>query len=218
MGGFIAVHLGLAWLMECHQPILRDREYGTKLALLQQRIAEEPDRPLILVLGSSRVAVGLHPDDAMSSPSDPLVFNFGILGAGPMMEQVVLDRLLRQGIRPANVILEVWPPVMHRVPGAGEEVRMGVNRFGLRDALLISRHAEQPGDFLFRWAEDWFLSWHSNRHRILAELGVEGSREDKWDEIEADGWRGQSWQCPPQQVRELSHRIKRKYRTTDTCV
>src|SRR5437764_8478945 len=43
-------------------PLLYDPEYGTRLGLLRQRIAEEPERPVLLVVGSSHVGLGFHPE------------------------------------------------------------------------------------------------------------------------------------------------------------
>ncbi len=206
---FAAAQLGLNLLTEYWQPGLRDREYGVKLALLRQRLAERPGRPLVLVLGSSRVAVGLRPDAAGADRDGPVVFNFGILGGGPMTERIVLERLLRHGVRPDRVLLEVWPPNMHVVVGATEEVRFGVNRAGLGDACLLSRYASDPADFALRWAQDWLLPWYSNRELLLGRLAGEA---DNWSEVEGDGWRGQYWRCPAAGVRSFSARARRKYR------
>ena len=61
-----------AWL-ECADPCLRDPEYGTRLARLRQRAKEQPDRPLAVVLGSSRVAMGVRPAvvDEPRNPTGP---------------------------------------------------------------------------------------------------------------------------------------------------
>lgn len=40
--GFVGLQLGLLVVMEYWRPDYRDRQYGLKLALLRQRLAEEP--------------------------------------------------------------------------------------------------------------------------------------------------------------------------------
>src|SRR5947209_4973159 len=48
---FLCAQLALALVMESWRPELRDPELGRKLALLRARLAEHPDRPLLLMLG-----------------------------------------------------------------------------------------------------------------------------------------------------------------------
>src|SRR5437763_10517665 len=76
----------------------RDPEYTAKMQRLSARRAEAPDRPLVLVLGSSRVQMGLRAGDlhADLNGRPALVFNFGLGGGGSMLEAISLQRLLRQ--------------------------------------------------------------------------------------------------------------------------
>src|SRR5205085_10445164 len=84
LAGLVALHLGLVAAMEGPRPDLRDPEYGHKLSRLRARLAENPAaRPVVLLLGSSRVGVGVRPDrlDACRTASGgPLVFNFALSG------------------------------------------------------------------------------------------------------------------------------------------
>src|SRR5439155_5783078 len=110
---YVAFQLGLIVITDYWLPVLRDPEYGFKLARLRQRLAEEPDRELILVLGSSRAGYGFRPEvvPAWQAPAAeaPIIFNFALTGSGPILELLCLRRLLADGIQPNRVIIEVLP-------------------------------------------------------------------------------------------------------------
>ena len=115
---FTALQLGLAIRMDRRQPDLRDPEYGYKLLLLRERLATEPNRPLMLLVGSSRVALGLSPETLATclpaGQDSPIIFNFAMNGSGPLLERMLLRRLLAAGIHPRWLILEVLPPLLHQ--------------------------------------------------------------------------------------------------------
>ena len=94
--------------------ILRDPDWGMRLNRLETRIKEHPERPLLLVLGSSRAGLGLGPDQMMSTwqPESPLVFNFCRRGFGPMVSLLYLQRIIEEGIRPDWIVFELWPPFL----------------------------------------------------------------------------------------------------------
>ena len=64
----------------------------------------------MVVLGSSRVAYGVDAG-SLSRQGYPtaLVYNFGILGSGPLLNLVNLRRLLDAGIRPNLLYVEILP-------------------------------------------------------------------------------------------------------------
>src|SRR5262245_4077574 len=59
---FLLGQLALALFVEWGHPEIIDPEYGRRLQLLRERRAEAPGRPLVLVLGSSRTAMGFRPE------------------------------------------------------------------------------------------------------------------------------------------------------------
>jgi hypothetical protein len=100
-------------LVEGGRADLRDPEYARRIDLLRTRLQESIGRPLLLALGTSRCGEGFRPE-VLPTLADrigrsPLVFNFSHAGAGPVLEQLLLRRLLRQGIRPTWLLLEVLP-------------------------------------------------------------------------------------------------------------
>jgi hypothetical protein len=102
--------LGLA-LYHRH-PEMGDECYAPRLLHLRQRLAEAPGRPLLLVLGSSRPAVGIRPDYLAEMPYRPVVFNFSMPGGGPVRQLLTLRRLLAEGIRPDAIVVEAWAPFL----------------------------------------------------------------------------------------------------------
>jgi hypothetical protein len=153
------------------QPSARDPLFGRKLALLRQRLATEPDRPLVLVLGTSRSALGLRFDDAERPTDDDgwdevggeldeetddvadraLVFNFGLMGAGPIHELLCLRRLLGAGIRPAKALIEVHPLLLHEGRGFGELAEIDVSGLDSADLGVIGRYVYEPATLYARW-------------------------------------------------------------------
>jgi len=125
---FLAGHLTAGLYLHRHHPEWFDPEMTLRLRKLPARLAEAPGRPLALALGSSRIALGFRPLSAMEQISDParqaVLFNFAMLGAGPVGERIILHRLLQKGIRPKWLFLEVYPPLLTQRFPFTEEVRM----------------------------------------------------------------------------------------------
>jgi hypothetical protein len=62
VGIFLLAQLSLTVVVERWHPEWRDPEYGSRFANLKKRMKKEPDRPLLVVLGSSRVGNGFKAD------------------------------------------------------------------------------------------------------------------------------------------------------------
>ncbi len=104
---------------------LCDAGYSSRLRRLRARLAEGRDRPLLLVLGSSRPALGFHPSltgvHGQPGAPAPIVFNFAFVGSGPVREWMMLRRLLAAGVRPDWLLVEVWAPFMTQIGMYGEQ-------------------------------------------------------------------------------------------------
>jgi hypothetical protein len=116
---FAVGQLVLALGVHRGHPELCDAAYRSRLRRLRARLAEGPDRPLVLVLGSSRPALGFHPSlmrvHGRSGGPAPIVFNFAFAGSGPVREWMMMRRLLAAGIRPDRLLIEIWPPFMPQI-------------------------------------------------------------------------------------------------------
>jgi hypothetical protein len=145
---FLAMQVAaaLVHLPEHWRPEARDPEYGQKLHALRRRLAAEPGRPLILVIGSSRTEVGLRPGaiSGLAAPNglEPLVFNYGLPGAEALTELLCLHRLLKAGIRPDWVLVEILPPALHEERGAEESIHP--ERLAWGDLELLRRYSTRP--------------------------------------------------------------------------
>jgi hypothetical protein len=83
------------------------------IAVLKQRQEEAPDRPLIVMIGSSRVERGFDAQRLEEqSPQPVIAFNLGIQASGPVNTLLVVKRMRAQGIRPDLLLVEVSPTLL----------------------------------------------------------------------------------------------------------
>lgn len=140
---FLGGHLIAGIYLHRRHPELFDPEVTLRLRKLPERLAEAPGQPLALALGSSRFVLGFRPasvmEQAATSDPPPVLFNFSMLGVGPVGERMVLHRLLKRGIRPKWLFLEVWPPVLTQCFPYIEEVRTFRRDVYWSDVPIIGR-------------------------------------------------------------------------------
>ncbi|MDY3558153.1 DUF1574 domain-containing protein [Gemmata sp. JC673] len=128
-------------------PNLRDPEYGWRVRRLHARAAEHPGRPLVLVVGSSRTGMGVRPSAweaaRPGTGDDPLIFNFGAVGAGPIQQLIAVRRLYADGLRPDVVLLEYWPPLL-RQDGQFAEQHRSWTRLRFDDWPVMQDYFPEP--------------------------------------------------------------------------
>lgn len=111
----LALNASIHAYLEHRHPEVYDPEFGARLTVLNDRIAEAPENPLLLVVGSSRLVTDFMPE-RLSPLQDPtgavLAFNFSHTGAGPLVNLMEVRRLLRKGVRPRWLVVEVLPPML----------------------------------------------------------------------------------------------------------
>src|SRR5207253_8323887 len=112
VGLFALSQLVLASAAESFVPELRDPAFGTRWRLLHESIAEAPNRSLVLALGSSRVETGIQPRAISDSHDRPILFNFGRVGGGPVLEWLAFRRISEAGLRPKALLIEVMPALL----------------------------------------------------------------------------------------------------------
>ena len=162
----LALNLGFGLLLDYGPPHLRDPEYGLRLASLQQRLAEHPGRPLVVVVGSSRTAMGVRPD-AVETGTGPLLFNMSAAGAGPVTQLMILRRLQHDGITPAAVVLEYWPPFFRGGDGYREDGRLNPTRFRPEDEPTIDEFFADPAATKRRTAASKWLPFLAHRKPLM---------------------------------------------------
>jgi hypothetical protein len=113
---YLGLQLALTLLTETCLPEVYDREYRDRLMVLRQRVREAPGRPLLLVVGSSRITTDFRPEalPPLEAPGGerPLPFNLSHSGSGPLMNLVLLQRAIREGFVPRWAVIEVVPSML----------------------------------------------------------------------------------------------------------
>jgi hypothetical protein len=185
-----------------------DPEYAEREHLLLERLADNPNRPLVLALGSSRTAFGLHAARLSSGDCEPpaVVFNFALKGAGPNVERLTLRRLVACGVRPDLLLVEVLPPLFTAPNGPhveafwlkGERLRTS------ELAEVVPRHARQTR-LLTEWARSRLLPGDVKRDQFLrlSNLATPGPPPP----FDQDGYGSYLLRMPPEQLPEVRKRL-----------
>ena len=164
----LAVNFALVVALEHAPPRWHDPEYGKRLGLLQAREREHPGRPFVVALGSSRVAIGLHPASLPVEPCGPLLFNMALVGSGPVIELLTFRRLLADGVRPDAVLIEYWPAFLHEAGSYHEAARVDVHRL-------------RPCDE--RTVRDEFPSRRLREWQVARALPLSTHRQNAWNQL-----------------------------------
>ncbi len=174
IGAFIAAQLILNIAIERWRPEWSDPEYGYRFRNLKRQMQKEPNRPVLVVIGSSRVGNGLKadcmPPESSKTSSSPIVYNMSMAGGTPLYELLILKRLLATGVRPRWVVFEVLPPALNfesAVLAIPDPV--APNRIRWSDLEVLDRYA--PQSYWHRhqkWMQCVLVPWYSNRYCLLS--------------------------------------------------
>jgi hypothetical protein len=174
--GFLVVQLALAVGMETRWLSIRDPDFELVKEIVTARRAEYPTRPLFVALGSSRTVMALnaarlnHPEDAAA----PLVINGALWGAGPMLEQVALRRLVAAGLRPDRVFVEVMPAAYSARKGVPFEERYIVSgRFTADELVSLCPYYARLRHLLLPWCHARLLPVDRRHAELHCALGLE---------------------------------------------
>lgn len=192
---FVAAQVVLGVVVSYLHPELRDPEYGYRLKALREQAAASPDRPLLLILGSSRTLSGICPPALPAWPGEagpePRVFNFSLLGAGPVRELMTLRRLLAAGHRPDWLLVEVWPPYL---PQQGYWLDEGhIMQKDLRwvDLPVVARYFADRPKALGKLATEGLVPITGLRSNLLAHCAASLLTPDqRWREKSDHDWSG----------------------------
>jgi len=152
LAGLVATQLALGVGVDHFWRSVRDPEFEVVLRGLNERRAEAPDRPLVLALGSSQTMMALRPERLNNLNLPALVYNFAMLGNGPMMEQLTLRRLLAAGIRPNLLVVEVLPTTLSwRCGSPIEERYISPSRYRFDELQSLRPYYCNLVPLLWRW-------------------------------------------------------------------
>ncbi len=212
----VALNLLFAVALDHGPPHLRDPEYGLRLNSLRQRIAEHPARPPVLVVGSSRTGQGIRP--GVGEPADgPLVFNMSQAGGGPVSQVLTLRRLWADGISPAGVVLEYWPPFLRGDGTYHEQHRLDAKRLRPADEPTVREFFLTPDAVWSARRGDSFVPLVAHRHtvvsRVCPELLPHTARTDPiWRNVDGWGWWPGRVSATPAQVEAGWPAVEKFYR------
>lgn len=171
---FLGLNVGLVLVMDVLWPEVRDPEYGRRVKYLKARMAEHPTRPAVVVIGSSRCAMGVRPDvwetARPNTPSDPLLFNMSLAGSGPLMELFCLRRLYADGVKPDAVVLEYWPPFLREDGPYWEIDRIDHHRCYWSDRPFVREFSRDPDGFEREMVRCRTNPFSEHRHHLLAQV------------------------------------------------
>jgi hypothetical protein len=193
--GFAVLQVALALGLERFWPQVRDPEYRLLAERLDERRADAPPRPLVVVLGSSRTALGLRADVLSEDSSAPLVFNFGVAAAGPMTQHVCLRRLLASGVRPAGVVIEVMPAFLsQRGRYPQEESMLDAARLTADEVAMLVRYYQRLDRLLLPWCTARLLPVRRHQAEMRDSVHLDAALEtqpsaDPLRNVTSHGWR-----------------------------
>jgi hypothetical protein len=199
---FVAAEAAASLVLNGWRPEWRDPSFGLRLRALQQRRQENPSAPLVLVLGSSRALHGLAPIHALDSLNQlqprPLVFNFGVTGAGSVRELMTFRRLMAAGIKPDWLLIESWPVLWPEDGIFAERRLLADDEFYWSDLSVLSRYLPGKLALFGRVLKGNLVPLVSYRSRLLhavagpllpRDLDRRLRREDAdWTPSDGTGW------------------------------
>ena len=168
----VLAHLLLSGAMEMVLPQLRDPEYGYRLVRLREQQWRHPDRPLVLILGTSRTQNAISPK-AMAFPDEPgspLVFNFGQAGSHPLHQRLSLQRLFADGVCPAAVLVEICPATLSPRGPADRLFTPTANRLTAADLPRLDPYLADRAALRRHWIVSRLNPWHAQRLVLLCHL------------------------------------------------
>lgn len=174
-----------------------DPEYAHKLAELEQRLTENGSaEPLIITIGSSRTATAFRPETVSElvkpTSGGVRIFNFGICRWwSPITEDVVLERILRKGIRPKAIWFEVLPAFL--TANASQVERLDLARMSRQDLDGLAEYAPSRAKLYANWMISRSVPAFSNRFLLLSRYLPGWVDKDKkvgfnWATVGAWGW------------------------------
>jgi Protein of unknown function (DUF1574) len=170
---FLTMQLGLALAIERAYPQFRDPEFGYRRNRLADRLTQARTKPFTaIMLGSSRTTVGFDAGIVERQLSRHLgqpaiAFNFGVTGAGPLTHLLNLKRLLKDGLRPDLVFVEILPPLLNGQPWNAESNRLQPERLWRDEVDLLIGYGCSPV-LKKRWLTGWPTPWYEHRFAIMS--------------------------------------------------
>jgi hypothetical protein len=220
--GFALIVLAFVWMalsVETVKPEWRDPEYGHRLKQLQNLQSIHPQRPLIVAVGSSRTQMGFSPAalDLPDEPGSPLAYNFAQSGAGPLHILLTVQRLLDDGIRPNDLLVELFPATLAHDGPAEQQFARIVPRLSLADLRRLEPYSRNTSAMGRQWAENRVNSWYSHRISLMSHwqpnwLPWQKRLTFQWQQMDAFGFTPYPYEeMPPGEREKGIEQVRKDY-------
>ena len=198
LAAFLASNLWLAHAVETGHPEWRAPEFyhrqqqAEKFARRERRAGR--DRPLVLVLGSSRPQMGFAPEflGLGDGPTDPLVVNCAQSGCRPVGTRLNLARLLREGPKPDFALVEVLPVLLS--DEAPADATVWPRQVSHADLATLAPYLEDERRYRREWFKLRATTISSLRATLVPHWLGQGFVADAlrtdflWSEMRPSGW------------------------------
>jgi hypothetical protein len=200
VAGFVVAavaQLSLTLAVETRKPHWRDPEFGhrQKQFVPLAKWAATVHRPVVVVLGSSRVELGLSPDHlGFTGPTDPVVYNFSQSGCGPAGQLLNLTRLLDAGVKVDAVVVELLRPLLGEAGTVEMQFKGFPERYTVADHRRLADHWANPWPARGQWVTSRAAAWYTYRLSLLQHAGradwlPASVRTDYvWTQLRPTGW------------------------------
>jgi hypothetical protein len=163
---------------------------------LRQLVDEAPERPLVVMLGSSRACWAFRAGDLDGMPDSdgqPLrVYNLGVAGTGPIYELFCLRDLLAKGFHPRFLLIELNPTLFCELqPGSHNEVDMlNLECLSARRFLQWFPYFSRPQEKACQWLGTRLAPWYAFRRsfQLEAKYLTQGIPCPCWEGVDDWGW------------------------------
>ena len=150
---------------------IRDPLYGDKAKRLKAEY-EKSQPYTVVMLGSSRTGLafdGLRAEKQMGG--DGLAFNFGIPASGPIIHLIYLQRLLKDGITPDLLLLEIMPAMLaEHADAPREKLWFYADRMTHDEMELVINHGFPEERVRERWWKSILFPWSMLRFQLMSKL------------------------------------------------
>jgi hypothetical protein len=171
---YAVAQLSVTYTMENWLPVGFRSMLHAKWERLNQVAAGSTDRPLMVMVGSSRMEYALDArqfEDLAGPDGRPFVaYNYGMPSLGPLYANLSLQEMLDAKIRPQLLLVEYLPPLLNAPRGTlvSEEAWTAASWLEFRQLVRMWPYLKRPD----RKARDWFEArvapWYVFRREIQA--------------------------------------------------
>jgi hypothetical protein len=176
---FACVNFGMGAAAELY-PRIRDPFYGDKFVKLRRQQRTNRDAVSVVnvvnvvMLGTSRTGFGFHGQlvEQLCASEDVTVqaFNFGIPASGPVLHLLYTQRLIRDGVAPNILLIELLPSMYAKHRGGFETHWLNGERLQHHELAVANQFGFDRTKLAREWRTTTMLPWHGLRFQLLGRV------------------------------------------------